>query len=58
VMTGDTDTVVATEDSVQVSQLIAGAKLVVVPETGHLPNEEKPEEFAKNVTEFIQEAGQ
>ncbi len=58
VITGDTDTVVATEDSVQVSQLIAGAKLVVVPETGHLPNEEKPEEFAKNVTEFIQEAGQ
>ncbi len=58
VITGDTDTVVPTADSEAVAKKIPGAKLVVISNTGHLPNEEKPEEFAKNVIEFIQEAGQ
>jgi len=57
VIAGDSDTVVATEDSVRVSELISGAKLVIVPQTGHLPNEEKPEEFATEVIKFIEEVG-
>jgi pimeloyl-ACP methyl ester carboxylesterase len=52
VITGDTDEVVATEDSKQVAQIM-GAELVVIPQTGHLPNEEKPTEFANAVAEFL-----
>lgn len=57
VITGDKDTVVATEASVEVSKKIPGAALVIIPQTGHLPNEEKPEEFANSVIEFIQGVG-
>lgn len=54
VITGDNDLVVATEDSITVAGMITDAELVVIPRTGHLPNEESPEEFAKAVVDFIQ----
>lgn len=57
VITGDQDTVVATDASIELSKKIPGATLVVIPQTGHLPNEEKPEEFANSVIEFIQGVG-
>ncbi len=53
VLTGDTDTIVPTYDSVMVSERISGAELVKISQTGHLPNEEKPREFASAVIEFI-----
>lgn len=53
VITGDTDVVVETERSIEIAGLMANAELVVIPETGHLPNEEKPKEFANAVSEFI-----
>ena len=52
VITGDTDEIVATADSEKVAQLM-GADLVVISQTGHLPNEEKPIEFANAVAQFI-----
>ena len=55
VITGDTDVVVETERSVAIEGLMANAQLVIIPETGHLPNEEKPEEFAGAVRKFILE---
>lgn len=57
VITGDTDTIVPTSDSVTVAQRIKNSKLVEILETGHLPNEEKPAEFANAVSEFIVEVG-
>ena len=54
VITGDIDEVVATADSIEVASRIAGSELVIVPRTGHLPNEEAPVEFAKSVVSFIQ----
>lgn len=53
VITGDTDRIVATADSIKVSKLIPSAQLTVIPQAGHLPNEEKPGEFAQSVIEFI-----
>jgi pimeloyl-ACP methyl ester carboxylesterase len=41
-ITGDTDLVVATDDSVQLSGMIAGSQIRVLPRTGHLPQEETP----------------
>ena len=52
VITGDTDEIVATEDSIEVAEIM-GAELVVIPQTGHLPNEEKPTEFANAVAKFL-----
>lgn len=54
VITGDNDLVVATEDSITVAGMIPNAELVVIPQTGHLPNEESPEVFAQAVIDFIQ----
>ena len=57
VITGDSDTIVPTYDSVMVSEKIENSKLVKISQTGHLPNEEKPEEFASAVIQFIEEVG-
>jgi pimeloyl-ACP methyl ester carboxylesterase len=55
VIAGDADTVVPTADSIKVSGLIPYAKLVLIPKTGHLPNEESPKEFADAVVSFIRD---
>jgi pimeloyl-ACP methyl ester carboxylesterase len=54
VLTGDNDLVVATADSVSVSGIVEGSELVVIPQTGHLPNEESPQEFAQAVIDFVE----
>ena len=54
VLTGDNDLVVETADSIEVASMISGAELVVFPQTGHLPNEESPAEFAKAVIDFVE----
>ena len=53
VITGDTDTIVATSDSEIVAGRIEQAELVIISQTGHLPNEEKPKDFARAVVAFI-----
>lgn len=53
VITGDNDRIVPTSDSIEVSRIIKESELVVIPQTGHLPNEEKPEEFVRAVSEFL-----
>lgn len=53
VITGDTDNVVATTDSIKVSQIFKNSELVIIKNAGHLPNEESPVEFAKAFRNFI-----
>jgi pimeloyl-ACP methyl ester carboxylesterase len=53
VITGDTDVVVPTEDSIRLASELPNAQLEVINETGHLPNEEKPREFASAIIRFI-----
>lgn len=55
VITGDTDKIVSPQDSQKVSELIEGSQLAVIPKTGHLPNEEAPEIFAKTIINFVLE---
>jgi pimeloyl-ACP methyl ester carboxylesterase len=57
VITGDDDRIVPTEDSIRLAGEIPGAKLVILPNCGHLPQEECPEPFLEAVTEFIQPQG-
>ena len=54
VITGDDDRIVPTADSVRLGDEIPGAKLVVLPDCGHVPHEECPAPFLQAVNEFIQ----
>jgi len=54
VITGDTDEVVATADSIRLAGELPNAQLVVIENCGHLPNEEKSQEFLTAVAGFLQ----
>jgi pimeloyl-ACP methyl ester carboxylesterase len=53
VITGDNDLVVATADSIRLASELSNAELVVIDESGHLPNEEKPREFATAIIQYL-----
>ncbi|MCB9110898.1 MAG: alpha/beta hydrolase [Anaerolineales bacterium] len=53
VITGDDDRIVPTEQSLRLAKEIPNAELVVIPQCGHLPHEEKPAEFMQVVIAFI-----
>lgn len=53
VITGDDDRIVPTEESIRLGSDIPGAALVVIPNAGHLPHEEKPAEFMQAVRAFL-----
>jgi len=53
VITGDDDRIVPTEQSVRLAGEIPNAQLVVIPQCGHLPHEECPDEFIQVVTDFL-----
>jgi pimeloyl-ACP methyl ester carboxylesterase len=57
VITGDDDRIVPTEDSIHLAEEIPGAELAVLPNCGHLPQEECPQAFLEAVMEFIQRSG-
>jgi pimeloyl-ACP methyl ester carboxylesterase len=53
VITGDSDVIVPTEQSIKLSEDIEDSELVILEKTGHLPQEEKPEEFIQAVEIFL-----
>ncbi len=55
VITGDDDRIVPTEQSIRLAGEIPGAELVVIPECGHIPQEECPEPFLRAVEEFLRQ---
>ncbi len=56
VITGDDDRIVPTQDSIRLAEEIAGAELAILPNCGHLPQEECPELFLEAVREFIHQS--
>ncbi|GAB4495763.1 MAG: alpha/beta hydrolase [Anaerolineales bacterium] len=54
VITGDDDRIVPTEESIRLGSEIPGARLVIIPNAGHLPHEEKPAEFMQAVRQFLE----
>ncbi|KAF5736482.1 hypothetical protein HS088_TW14G00625 [Tripterygium wilfordii] len=54
IVTGDTDRLVPSWNSVKLSQAIPGSCLEVIKHCGHLPHEEKVEEFVSVVQKFLQ----
>ncbi len=53
VITGDDDRIVPTEQSIRLAGEIPGAQLAVIPECGHVPQEECPEPFLEAVTGWV-----
>lgn len=53
VITGDDDQIVPTQDSIRLASEIPGAQLVVIPNCGHVPQEECPEAFVNTIQDFV-----
>ena len=53
IITGDNDEIVATADSIKLSNELAGSSLEIVSDSCPLPNEEKPSQFAELVISFL-----
>ncbi|XP_075500220.1 uncharacterized protein LOC142538805 [Primulina tabacum] len=54
IVTGDTDRLVPTWNSERLSRAIPGSFLEIIKNCGHLPQEEKAEEFVSIVDKFLQ----
>jgi pimeloyl-ACP methyl ester carboxylesterase len=53
VITGADDRIVPTADSVKLARVLPGARLVIIPAAGHVPQEEQPGPFIQVVEEFL-----
>jgi len=53
VITGDDDRIVPTADSIHLASELPNAELVVIPNCGHLPQEECPGPFLEATTRFM-----
>lgn len=53
VISGDTDRIVPTEQSIRLAEELPQATLVIIPKAGHVPHEERPELFMQAVEEFL-----
>lgn len=53
VITGDDDRIVPTANSIRLARELPNAKLVVIPNCGHVPHEECPDVFMRAVQEFV-----
>jgi len=55
VITGEHDITVNTKESIRLAGELPFAELVVIPDCGHLPQEEQPEAFIAAVRKFLKE---
>ena len=53
VITGDDDQIVPPEQSVRLAEELPNAELVIIPNCGHVPQEECPQAFLAAVEEFL-----
>lgn len=56
IVTGDNDQIVETDSSIRLAGEMPSADLVVIPNAGHLPNEEKPKEFLNALIGFLEQS--
>ena len=53
VVVGEKDVITPLEKARHLAQLVSGARLEVIPEAGHLPNQEQPERFNAVLLDFL-----
>lgn len=54
IITGDDDQIVPTAETIKAAGMIRGAELVVIPDCGHVPQEECPQQFMQAVESFLE----
>lgn len=52
-ITGDDDRIVPTQHTIQLAEKFQNAELVVIPDCGHVPQEECPAQFIQSVNQFL-----
>jgi pimeloyl-ACP methyl ester carboxylesterase len=55
VLWGKEDKILPPQEGLRLAAEIPGARLVVLPDTGHIPQEETPEEFSRAVASFLRD---
>lgn len=50
---GSQDKLIPLEDGRKLDELIPDSELVILPDTGHLPHDESPQEFLKVVKQWV-----
>jgi pimeloyl-ACP methyl ester carboxylesterase len=53
VITGSSDKIIPTADSVRLARELPNAKLIIIPQAGHVPQEEQQTAFMQAVSEFM-----
>jgi len=53
VITGASDKIVPTADSIRLAGELPQAILIIIPQAGHVPQEEQPATFMQAVDEFL-----
>ena len=53
VISGEDDRIVPTADTIRLADELANTQLVIIPQAGHVPQEEQPENFMHAVVEFL-----
>jgi len=53
VISGDDDRIVPPEESIRLANELTNADLTMIPDCGHLPQEEKPQEFVAAVVDYL-----
>jgi pimeloyl-ACP methyl ester carboxylesterase len=53
IITGDDDRIVPTNESIRLASEIPGSRLIVIPDCGHVPQEEQPALFMAAVEDFL-----
>lgn len=51
---GENDRLVPASNSRRLALLLPNSKLVVMPQTGHIPHEERPQEFLNTLQAFLE----
>ncbi len=57
VVVGERDVLTPPEKAKQLADLISGARLELIPDAGHLPNQEQPERFNEVLDRFLASVG-
>lgn len=53
VITGDDDRIIPTVDSIRLASELPNAELELIPQSGHMPQEEQPQKFMQAVERFL-----
>ena len=56
VIWGEQDELIPVENARRIHELVPGSKLEIIPQCGHLPALERPEEFVRLVTDFLRQS--